>query len=327
MSLFASDKTSRLQACADVAIWNSHQNAFDWDYRRDPTLKPPEEDFVASLILRGLPQLDSLWRPLFHQWGMRLSLIGVFCHQTPMASFHRDGKNEAPELADLLIVRRHQSRTHPSKQVAVLIQAKMSDKGQIKLPAHDPQLVLYTTWPEFTLKGQKKPTTQFAIGRDRHQALYSGIGTESPHPAHNDGWAGFCPWAMMPPEKQGWVEESLSGYLVKLLNFEAGREFYEVGTTGCHWSELIHYLLEKTFSLPLRTRDMRLRDPRGVAIDLNRMAFVSSDLGLTSAYVSATLAREIQSDESYGPPSDREPEFEEGGEGRVILIETSEAEG
>ena len=53
---------------------------------------------TASLILRGLPQLDTLWQPLFRQWGMRLSLIGVFCHQTPKASFQGDGKNEAPEL-------------------------------------------------------------------------------------------------------------------------------------------------------------------------------------------------------------------------------------
>jgi hypothetical protein len=325
MNLFASERTSRLQACADVAIWESHQEVFGWHLRRKPTLKPPEEDFVASLILLGLPRLDALWRPLFRRWGMHLSLTGVFCHQTPKASFQRAGKNEAPELADLLIVRRHESKTN-SKQVAVLIQAKMSGSGELNLPPHDPQLDLYMTWPEFMLS-RKSPTTQFAIGRNSHQALYSGIRSKSPHPGDNEAWAGFCPWAMMPPQKQGWVEEPLSRYLVKLLNFEAGREFYGKGTTGCHWSELIYYLLETTFSLPLRTRDMRLPDPRGSTISLNRTAFLSTDLELTSAYVPATRAEEIRSAGNDRPPTGREPRFEDDGQGRVILIETSEAEG
>jgi hypothetical protein len=190
MKLFASERTSRLQACADVAIWECHHEVFNWSYRRNPTLKPPEEDFVASLILLGLPRLDALWRPLFRHWGMRLSLTGVFCHQTPKASFQRAGKNEAPELADLLIVRRHESKTN-SKQVAVLIQAKMSGSGKLRLPADDPQLDLYTTWPEFMLRARKAPTSQFAIGRNSYQALYSGIRSKSPHPGDNEAWAGF----------------------------------------------------------------------------------------------------------------------------------------
>jgi hypothetical protein len=204
---------------------------------------------------------------------MYLSLSGIFCHQTPKASFNRSGAEEAPELADLLVIRRHEDADGHAKQVAVLIQAKMSLRGEIKLPARDPQLHLYTTWPEFTLQGQKAPSIRFALGRDSAQAIYSGIRKRPPDPDDNHAWAGFCPWAMMPPQRRGWVGDSLSSYLLKLLNFEAGREFYQKGTSGCHWSEVVHYLLETTFSLPLRTRDMALPNARGVAIGLNRTGF------------------------------------------------------
>jgi hypothetical protein len=298
-------------------------------YRRNPSHKPPEEDYVAALILRGLPMLAQAWQPLLQQWGIRLSLTGVFCHQTPKARFRRMRKMESPELADLLIVRRHGDSRGMARQVAVLIQAKMSDTGEIKLPNNDPQLFLYTTWPSFELLGQKASTTSFCLGQDKQQALYAGIADGRPPNIEppNRAWAGFCPWAIMPPKQSGWVEEPLSLYLVKLLNFEAGREFFDSGTTGCHWSELVHYLLEATFSLPLRTRDMRLDDPRGMTIGFNRMAFMLADSRLPSAYVPPIRVRQIVGGGEGPPPDEREVQFAEGGEGRVVIIETSEVKG
>lgn len=237
------------------------------------------------------------------------------------------GTEKSPELADLLIVRRHKATDGSARQVAVLVQAKMSDTGEIKLPKNDPQLYLYTDWPEFQLQSRQSPPRPFCVGRDAKQSLYAGISEERPHVPHNGAWAGFCPWAMMPPRQQGWVEEPLSVFLLKLLNFEAGREFFDINATGCHWSELVHFLLKTTFSLSLRTRDMSLNDPRGITVSMNRTAFISPDVHYTSAFVPADRVKELRSGSDGGPPRGTEQEFEQGGEGRVLLLETSEAQG
>jgi len=132
---------------------------------------------------------------------------------------------------------------------------------------------------------------------------------------------------MMPAKQSGRVEDPLSRYLVKLLNFEAGRGFFEPNTTGCHWSELIHYLLRVTFSLPLRTRDIR-PDPdmqRGRDISFfNRMGFMSGAAAPPSAYVPGDRANELTQSDQGHPPDDRQREYAEGGMGRVIVIETWE---
>ena len=129
----------------------------------------------------------------------------------------------------------------------------------------------------------------------------------------------------MPPQVRGWVEESLSAYFVKLLNFESGRDFFDAAATGCHWSKLIHYLLETTFSLPLRTRDMRLDDPRGGTAEVNRTAFMLVSPNLPSAYVPAGRVKEIGPGGDSPPP--QEAQYFDGGQGRVILIETREGQG
>ena len=249
MKPFTSDCLGRLQEAADFAIDGSYINTFGWRVRRNLLHAPPEEDFVASLVLFGLPLLDRLWRPLLQKWRIRLTLTGVFCHQTPKAKYVR----VFPRDQDLI-----------------------------------DRLVMACT-PK--------------------------------------GWPLCCPWAMMLPKQSGWVEEPLPVFLVKLLNFEAGREFFERGTTGCHWSELVHFLLETTFSLPLRTRDIRAGATRGMAIGFSRRAFMGIDDLLASAYVPEQSVLHVDSGGESGSPDQPEEAFDEGGEGRVIIIETSEAEG
>src|ERR1700726_1402945 len=138
MVLFSRDKTSRLQATADAAIWKSHSATFNWSSRRRPTSKPPEEDFVAALVLKAVPEIANAWSSLCRRWNVHVTITAVFCHNTPKARFERAGITESPELADLLIVRRHQPIRGEPRQVAVLIQAKMSSKGEIKLTSNDP---------------------------------------------------------------------------------------------------------------------------------------------------------------------------------------------
>lgn len=328
MTIFTSEHLGRLQATADASIWKSHYSTAGWSYRRNPSLSVPEEDYVASLILVALPSIAKAWKPLFQQWNIKIQLTGVFCHQTPKASYQFGSKKVSPELADLLIVRKHTDLEHKSRQIAVLIQAKMSDNGEIKLVSNDPQLYLYNSWPSFTLLGHSAPKEDFFLGQFPGQAMYAGIKKgRAPDPHNNDAWAGFCPWAMMPPKQRGWVEDSLSFYLTRMLKFEVGRDFYDTSTTGCHWSRLIEYLLEVTFSLPLRTRDIR-RTPdfkRGKTISFNRTGFTLSSPGMSSAYLPASRSSELSGDGDPGHPEIDEGDYLEGGMGRVIIIETSDS--
>jgi len=335
MRPFTAEQLNRLQAATDDAIWMSHQGTEALPGRRSRSAAIPEEDYVAALILLALPQLADSWRPLLHQWGMSLTITGVFCHQTPKAKFSMNGNTVSPELADLLLVRRHVDSGHHVRQCAVLIQAKMSEDGEIALQSADPQLYLYTTWPSFQVLGQNAPSTPFSIGRIESQSFYAGITKIKPPNINfpqNKGWASFCPWALMPPRQSGWVEDPLPSFLMKLLNFQTGRDFFDPKVTGCHWSELIHYLLQTTFALPLRTRDMRNDpdDPRGGTFGINRMAFMSSKSAQPSAYVPAQRCAELARAGSDGgggqdtPPNVAPGHFEEGGVGRIVAFETWE---
>jgi len=330
MKLFSSDYCGRLQATADAAIWLSHRDTYHWLYRRTTSNPPPEEDYVASLIVRALPQIDSAWQPLFRQWNLTLRLTGVFCHQTPKARYQYLKKTVSPELADLLIVRRRETRTHQVRQVATLVQAKMSETGEIRLGSNDPQLHLLEQWPALNIIGPNAPKDLLCIGRFDGQAMYAGIQKGwSPCPDTNKAWAAFCPWGMMRPKHHGWVDDPFSLYLVRMLNFEVGREFFDPNATGCHWSLLIDYLLKTTFSMPLRTRDIR-RDPdfvRGKTIAINRLGFTSSAARTSSAYVPAARVSNLSGNGDSIPPDDDSREFDEGGMGRVVIIETSEVEG
>ena len=267
------------------------------------------------------------WRPLFKRWKIQFSLTGVFCHQTPKAEFKMGTTMTAPELADLLVVRRHTEKSGQIRQVASLIQAKMSDDGELSLPKGDSQLHLLTYWPSFHVKGKNAPNKNFAVSRAERQAVYAAISRKFAYPENNLTWPDSCAWGTLLPIEKGSVEKSFATFLTDLLNFEEGRESYDSGVTACDWSELIHYLLNTTFSMALRTRDIAFRQQRGVTVNLNRTAFVAKEGWFDPAFLSAQAAS--LPDHSGGdPPHDRaEGEFAEGGQGRLIILETSEIQG
>ena len=323
MSFLDQSQVSRLRAGALSAIWYSHTETFEIS----PTAhrsRPPEEDFIASLIVLGLPRLMLAWRPFFKKWKLQFSLTGVFCHQTPKAEFVVGTKKESPELADVLFVRRNTNRTGQVRQVASLIQAKMSPDGDLSLPKGDPQLYLLSHWPSFQIKGLSAPSKKFAIGRAERQALYAAISPEQKYPEENLTWPDACASGTLPPAQRGSVEKSLASFLVDLLNFEEGREFYDPRTTACDWSELISYLLRTTFSMPLRTRDITFPHTRGITVDLNRTVFCAKEGSFNPAFFPPRVA-DLAAGGSREPPDERaEAEFADGGQGRAIIIETSE---
>lgn len=327
MSLVNEFQAGRLRAGAFSAIWHAHHATFcDSWVLREGGKRPPEEDFVAFFIIEGLPRLMNAWRPFFSEWKIQLSLAGVFCHQTPKAEFTMGTQVVAPELADLLIVRRHTDQSGQSRQVASLIQVKMSDNGDVSLLRDDPQLYLLSQWPSFRIKGRNAPAKHFSVGKAERQAVYAAVSDTFSYPEDNLGWPDSCSWGTYLPVRKGSVEKSLASFLIDLLNFKEGREFYDVGTTACDWSELIYYLLNTTFSMPMRTRDRVFSQARGISLKLNRVAYMATEGWFAPAYVNPEMIKAETTDGK--PPDDRENiEYAEGGQGRVILIETSEVRG
>jgi hypothetical protein len=111
-----------------------------------------EEHHVYNATTLGVDLLRLTWQPLLTKAGVSLKISGVFCHQTPKASFHFNTGHPNPdikrELADLLIVHDHTSDKLISRK-ALLIQTKMGPvKNNIGNPA---QQYLYEYWPRFTL--------------------------------------------------------------------------------------------------------------------------------------------------------------------------------
>lgn len=93
--------TTRLAIAAQNAIVRSLTNGARGQIR------PPtgEVGFVAAIVLGAVPAIATAWRPLLRPFGYSIALTGVFCHQTPRASFTDDrGNNAVCELADLLVV-------------------------------------------------------------------------------------------------------------------------------------------------------------------------------------------------------------------------------
>jgi hypothetical protein len=328
MTLIDSPQSSRLRAGALSAIWRSHAETFHIPRigKKRVHGQPPEEDFVALLIVHGLRLLMNAWRPFFNKWKLQLSLSGVFCHQTPKAEFIIGAQTVAPELADLLIVRRHTDIGGRVRQVACLVQAKMSKDGDVTLPQGDPQLHLLTQWPSFRAKGKNTPNKNFAVGRAERQSVYAAILRHFQYPEDNLTWPDSCVWGTLLPTQKGSVEKSLASFFIDLLNFDEGREFYDPDVTACDRSELVYYLLNTTFSMPLRTRDLAF-PMRGASVDLNRTAFAAKEDLLSPGFLIAKFAPLIDGSDAEPPPQRVEADFAEGGQGRVIILETSEMQG
>lgn len=130
-----------------------------WDAAQGFSSKvnPDEVDHIYAMTRIGVAGLGAHWGPLLVSRGLSLRITGVFCHQTPKASYTHPRGSKSPELADLLIVHEHKAALSggliTTTRRAVLVQAKMVDQG---LPAAvDPyQEYLYEHWPVFSLKGR-----------------------------------------------------------------------------------------------------------------------------------------------------------------------------
>src|SRR4051794_29226243 len=92
--------------------------------------RPPagEIDFVASFIEKGAGLLQKAWQRVLGKDRIKISVGGVFCHQTPMVDIKGSPPYRVPtrrcELADLLILQSHLKSDGKIFWRGVLIQAK-----------------------------------------------------------------------------------------------------------------------------------------------------------------------------------------------------------
>ena len=214
---------------------------------------------------------------------LTLSMSSVFTHQRPYVKWpDRLTGTSRCELADLLVAvidRREDFRGG----LAVLVQAKLSDGGQVTLkgPGDETQFDLLSNRPTFdVLKGQG-PSQVNLQGLSPDSALLYGLASKSGHWA--EPFCGCCrhkTWlAADGLGKLGktsplrvTASETFSSVLVGLLQGSYGWKF-DLPPDGQDWnyfksprddwSMLINYLLENTFKLEMGTYFNKLQATNG----------------------------------------------------------------
>ena len=144
-----------------------------------------EPDFVAALVLGGVPDIAVAWTRILRPRGIRLSLQGVFCHNRPQVTYPASNASSLGsrlpqcELADLLLVIDDKTAGAPPTRRAALVQAKMAKgKPSIALRGGDlVQLRLLQHWPPFNFvdKGFSKRSRDFNKAVTRPVAASSGL--------------------------------------------------------------------------------------------------------------------------------------------------------
>ena len=214
-----------------------------------PGQKTPtsEVGFVAAIVLGAVPDIATAWHPILHPHGYSALLTGVFCHQTPQASFtDSSGNPQTCELADLMIVVDDITSGAAKRRWAALIQAKMAkaNGGKTLSKIKDlAQLDLMTRFPPFRLLPGYAPGF-----RDFATCLYLGTTADC-------GWYGLISkrpsreWHQQVPAKSMPAGgRKLGSFIAKMV--EAGQVGFGREATGVSddWSRTVNELLMVTRS-------------------------------------------------------------------------------
>jgi hypothetical protein len=232
--------TSSLSAAADTEIDHALQYGA-------PGQHPPtgEVGFVAAFVLGAVPGIAQAWRAILRPHGLSVRMTGVFCHQTPRASFtDASGNVRSCELSDLLVVVEDFTTGSSGRRWATLIQAKMANTGggtTLSAPGDMIQLDLMTRWPNFTLPSAYAPGARnFSTCRYPGTTIECGrYGLIEPSP--NVDWHQQAPATSMPPGG-----DTLGGFLAHMV--ETGQRGYgrEATGTGDDWSRTVDELMRVT---------------------------------------------------------------------------------
>jgi hypothetical protein len=213
------------------------------------SMYPSEIDFVKYLITYGIGHVLQAWAPYFTK-GLSCSISGFFCHQKPLVFFPPGNRlnGDCCEIADLLIIRRHYVGNSASLQHATLIQTKKKKSTNIRtIPKTETtQFFLYSNWPEFQYKNSYFKGTRKISDYDFLQREYSII---RDYRSINWRVGKKSPLYIASNKIKGPVRESFAKYLIRLLFFQRGRQYYNnENKDSDDWSKVINELIRLNYS-------------------------------------------------------------------------------
>lgn len=317
-------------SAANSAIWYSHHLVSQL-----VRSVAREEDYVATLVTNGVALLAERWNPILAKKGIEIAISGVFCHGHPQVVFGRP--RSRVELADLLVVHQHSTRMRCTAR-AILVQAKMSVDATHTLPFGDPQLLLYSTWPQFEFVSgglAAGPRNILDHGRGSRYAL---ILSEHSFP-EEISWADQCPWATCYATRQLSADRSFSKLLGDLMLSKDGRPV-DLWAPKDDWSRTIKELLEVTGKRTYRRKNIGWGKTARLS-PLNQTDGVlflagshpvstgqvrkSSKKTLGDQFFAFSLAARSEGNDDV-PPNNEVARVESAGGMSVLLIETRDLE-
>jgi len=322
-----------LYSTANLAVWHSHRDAHRL---RGATQKLPvirEEEYVATLVTRGVAMLAARWQAILSPKNIRLQIAGVFCHGHPQVKFNNNSK--AVELADLLIVHRHVPSKGKEVARALLVQAKKSSKMTCNLEHNDLQLDLFTNWPDFQFVTGGLSSGFRAIKEKGKGSRYALIYSQPAWP-EEIFWAGLCPWAACPAKRLLSANQSFGKLLGDILLGKDGRRV-GLRSPRSDWSRTITELLQVTGQRTYTRKAINYQKvsrmhtaPTGVLflaqINTSLNSTYSQDTVVDTFFSKASSVKSLQGDNPPSEPISHNGEVRGSGGQSAIIIETAETD-
>jgi len=308
-----------------------------WKRRTDG---PEEPDIIASLVLNTAPFFGDALFSIFEQFNIPLSMISVFCHQTPKVTFPMKN-HQSCEIGDILFVYVHREQDITVRN-ALLYQAKISREQPYSVRQSDyHQLDLYMKWPSFKyvrsgrLSGKKRDVKP----KGPHAGAQYMLIDDRPPSDPSSGLLGFpgtYPIGSCMPDNKLVDHNDLATELFNFLTLRSGRQFLaknEAKRDG--WSQLIWDLLTSSLSKGFsRRRSGYVDTPRLHGLDMEQLDGLS--ISKASRRASYSIVRDAIGSDAAGyifrsgggdDKYDEGSNFEEGNRGNgvsLVLIESSE---
>jgi hypothetical protein len=302
---------------------------------------PYEPDFIARLLLDGIPLFGNALNAVISQTGGSAKITSIFCHGSPQVSHH----GSPCELGDILLVHFHTDRFGRTYRNSLLLQAKMSSSPVAILndPGDLHQLALYMSWGTFQYS--KMPGL---IGKCRDVSPpNSHLGAQYLLINKNRRYTPVSRYPSIPvpiymtvafPGTTLASYQSLGDSILDLLIGANGRTFSDEPTGNIDWCQVVWDLIKvagiRAFT---QRRAGAIKQQRGLFAASNRVttSFCTSGLasqgnGVFSNLFTPALERwlaDVSSGIADTPPPDVDSlmdVIEEDAASSLILIETRE---
>ena len=310
-----------------------------WDNCRRRNVQPEEPDFVASLVMNGTGILEAGWRQLLRPY--QIQITGIYCHQTPKVSYSGMSHTSC-ELGDLLWCHVHTDRQGISTRNAILYQAKKSSQQPYKIVSREfDQLILYSSWPEFTyvhsgrISGQKRHVKPAAPRKGAQYLLIDDRPPEEPNSGLL-GIPGTYPIGSCIAQDPLVDHSDLGSELVNFIELLSGDPFDDMTTasTETDWSRVIWDLLRISVAKAFRrSRSGYYNQPRISGLP---PSYIDGCLFTASQHPTRPIVSILGDNDAgtlflsnmQGPPAQLEGEWHDEDDGgiSVVLIETQESE-